>query len=51
VTYMVRKRADQFARMERQQALWAEHAPEVRDPYRAHGGWRNEPFAFLHGVH
>ena len=51
VTYMVRKRANQFARMERQQSLWAGHTPEVQDLYRANGGWRNEPFAFLHGVH
>lgn len=51
VTYMVRKRADQYARMERQQALWANYTPEVRDLYRTQGGWRNEPFAFLHHVH
>lgn len=51
VTYMVRKRADQFARMERQQELWAHHTPQIRDLYRAHDGWDDEPFAFLHGVH
>lgn len=51
VTYMVRKRANQFARIERQQALWAGQTPELQDLYRASGGWRNEPFAFLHGLH
>ena len=51
VTYMVRKRANQFTRMERQQALWGGQTPEAHDLYRAGGGWHNEPFALLHGVH
>ncbi len=51
VTYMVRKRADQFARVERQRALWAGRDPAIHDLYRTNGGWGDEPFAFLHGVH
>jgi len=49
ITYMVRKRADQTARMERQQALWANYSPSLRDIYTAASG--AEPFASLHGVH
>jgi hypothetical protein len=51
VIYMVRKRADQAARMERQQALWANYRPSLRDIYSASGGWGAEPFALLHGVY
>lgn len=51
VTYMVRKRADQMARMERQRSLWADYSPSLRDAYTGAGGWGDEPFAFLHGVH
>jgi len=50
ITYMVRKRADQTARMERQQALWANYSPSLRDIYALPSGWGSEPFAFLHGV-
>lgn len=51
VTYMVRKRADQTARVERQQALWADYSPNLRDIYSGSGGWGAEPFALLHGVY
>lgn len=51
ITYMVRKRADQTARVKRQQALWANKSPTLRDIYTASSGWGSEPFAFLHGVH
>lgn len=50
ITYMVRKRADQTARMERQQAFWANYSPSLRDIYSPQSGWGSEPFAFLHGV-
>jgi hypothetical protein len=51
VTYMVRKRADQLARLERQHSLWASQSPSLRDAYSGAAGWGDEPFAFLHGVH
>ncbi|UDF34093.1 UNVERIFIED_ORG: S8 family serine peptidase [Shinella sp. XGS7] len=51
VAYMVRKRADQLARLERQHSLWADYSPSLRDAYTGAGGWGDEPFAFLHGVH
>lgn len=51
VNYVVRKRADQLARMERQRALWANYTPEVWDLYRANNGWGDEPFALLHHLH
>lgn len=51
VTCMVRKRADQVARVERQQALWANYSSSLRDIYSDSGGSGAEPFALLHGVY
>lgn len=51
VTYMVRKRANQSERVERQQALWADYSPTLRDIYRGPAGTGSEPFALLHGLY
>jgi hypothetical protein len=50
VTYMVRKRFDQTARIARQHAIWANTPTALRATYRE-SGTEAEPFAALHSVH
>jgi hypothetical protein len=50
VTYMVRKRFNQIARMERQHAIWANTQAALRATYRE-SITEAEPFAALHMMH
>ncbi len=51
VSYLVRKRFDQPARIARQQAMWASYQAQVANSYGGPVGALAEPFALLHRPH